>query len=388
MADTSVKFFHSGMIGSPQLSGQAGALIGVLDACLVNGFGLKSVDSLVVTDDVAEMTISTGHGAEVGAVVLVAGATPSSLNGEQKVISTTSTEVRFATSGIANQTATGTITMKLAGGGWTKPFSGTNKAAYKSSSVQATGCYLQVEDNGTTSARLVGYETMLDVDSGTGPFPTTAQRTGGTWWSKSDAADATAKDWMLITDGRVFYMGRQHRAANAPGYELTMFGDLLPCKSGDPFACALNGRSADSSTSPLDVNNLWQGDALTAHEMYCPRAYTGLGGSMQMRKSFAMVMANTTSFTSGKGVMPYPNPSDGGVYLQPMYATDTASTALRGLIPGFYGSPQYIPNNTFAARDSITGTTNLPGRILKYIPGPFDSASSGGSFVDITGPWR
>ena len=47
--DTSVKHFYSAMAGSPGLSGTAGSLIAVLDACLISGFGAKAVDSAVIT---------------------------------------------------------------------------------------------------------------------------------------------------------------------------------------------------------------------------------------------------------------------------------------------------------------------------------------------------
>ena len=48
--------------GVPQLSGTAGALITVLDACLVNGYGSVTLDSITVTSNVATCTKSTGHG--------------------------------------------------------------------------------------------------------------------------------------------------------------------------------------------------------------------------------------------------------------------------------------------------------------------------------------
>jgi hypothetical protein len=87
MPDTSVKYFHSGLTGAPVLSGTAGSLVAVLDACLVNGFAVSAVASLVVASNIATATISGGHSAEVGSVVLVSGATPSGLNSEKKVLS-------------------------------------------------------------------------------------------------------------------------------------------------------------------------------------------------------------------------------------------------------------------------------------------------------------
>ena len=67
---TSVKYYASTMPGAPVLSGTAGALATLLDACLVDGFGLKTVDTLVVASGVATANISTGSAAVTGGVVL------------------------------------------------------------------------------------------------------------------------------------------------------------------------------------------------------------------------------------------------------------------------------------------------------------------------------
>ena len=40
---SNVKFFRSSDYGAPQLYGNAGYLIGVLDACLVNGYGTQNI---------------------------------------------------------------------------------------------------------------------------------------------------------------------------------------------------------------------------------------------------------------------------------------------------------------------------------------------------------
>lgn len=46
---TAVKFFHSEMPSAPVLSGTAGSLLAILDACLVNGWGLMTATSVVVS---------------------------------------------------------------------------------------------------------------------------------------------------------------------------------------------------------------------------------------------------------------------------------------------------------------------------------------------------
>lgn len=384
--DTSVKYFHSGMTGAPVLSGTAGALIAVLDACLVNGFGLKTVDSLVVTGNVATMNISTGHSAEAGGVQLIAGATPSALNGEQKVTATTATTITFATTGIADQTATGTITAKVAPAGWAKTFSDTNLAAYKSTDITATGCLLRVDDTGTTSSRVVGYETMSDVNTGTGRFPTEAQRAGGSWWSKSYSADSAARKWVLVSDGAMFYFGREFHSSYVGATELTGFGDILPTKSGDAFSCILSAMPTDkSSAGATSSDNLWWGGMADLAELYTPRSYTGLGSSNQMKKSIPQWAGNAVSIVSGLGYVPYPNPTDGGVYLTPMYFNES-TYALRGMAPGLYPCTQAISSGQFATCDSVVGVTSLSGRVLKAVTCTI--GAQGVIFLDITGPWR
>src|SRR5277367_4813757 len=96
-----ITVYKSSDASAPVLSGQAGAMAGVLDACLVNGYGSK------------------------------------------------------------------------AAAGWGTAFTGTNLRAYQPAS--GNRLYLALDDTGTTSCRLTGYEAMSAVSTGTGPFPTSLQ---------------------------------------------------------------------------------------------------------------------------------------------------------------------------------------------------------------------
>lgn len=387
MADTSVKFFHSEMAGAPVMNGLAGSLINVLNACLINGFGLKNVDSCVITGGVAKLNISTGHSAVVGSIVQVANAVPAALNGEQRVTAITPVSVSFATS-LSDQTATGAITVKQAPAGWVSPFVGTNIATYKSPDLAATGCVLRVDDTATRFSRVVGYEAMTDVNTGTGTFPTTAQRSGGSYWSKSSTADSVTRSWILVGDSRSFIFIRTYYA----GYfanEVTTFGDISTLKTPDPYACVLTGMPSDQSTSsPSNIANLWYAD-FTKNEIYMPRSYTGIGTSVQMSKlSPSIVMSNSQweSGNSNTGLSPtYPNPVDGGIYFSPLYFVENNGVALRGICPGYYFIMNKVIKDTFSNKDLITGVVGMVGKTMML-----HCASLNGSYaaVDITGPWR
>lgn len=377
---TDIKFLHSGMTGAPTLSGTAGNMIAVLDACLVNGFGLATVDSVVVSSGVATVTRAAGHPFEVDAVSLISGATPSGLNGEKKVLSVTSTTYTFDATGVSNGTATGTITHKLAALGWSKEFSGTNLAAYKSSNVAATACRLRVDDTGTQSARVVGYESMTDVNTGTGPFPSAAQVSGGAYWWKSDAASSATRSWLMAGDDRAFILWVGW-STNAAGYSLTtFFGDFVSKKSPDAFGCMLNGEITTPTNAIRTADLQYSNNAATG--VWIPRSYAAIGSAVAATKSAYMNPSQGPNGTSGavSGIS-FPNLSDNGIYLVPMYVTETSS--LRGTIPGIYYCPMTGVAGVFSQRERVTGITGLSGKALRVL-----NNSGGPAFVDVTGAWR
>lgn len=391
-ADTSVKYFHNLLPGAPVLSGTAGSLINVLDACLVNGFGVSAVASLVVAGGVATATISGGHSGEVGSVMLVAGATPSGLNGEKKLLSVGAgnTTLTFDATGISDQTATGSITVKMAGAGWIKPFTGTNLAAYKSANVTASGCYLRVDDTVGKTARCVGYEMMTAIGSGVAPFPTLSQRGGGTYWTKSAVADSSARGWLVVADDRAFYLLTFYNLTyGGPGGAMMFFGDLVPTRSGDAWACALSGYASDKSGSAPGDNNDFGMMALVQGELYLARSFPAVGGSAQAYKAFSLLVpSSSTILASGNGPMMYPNGPDSGLYLSPMNVFELFYNCLRGAAPGLYCCPQNLPIGLFAPGGRIASVDNMIGREIRAMPFGSSLTTAAIAFFDCTGPWR
>ena len=373
MPDTSVKYFDSTMSGAPSLSGTAGALISVLDACLINGFGSVTLDSLVVAGNVATGTISTGHNfamvGNTGPVITIAGATPSGLNGEWRVTVTSSTVFTFATTGITDQTATGTITAKRAPAGFSTVFSGTNKAVYRSDDVAGTRLYLRVDDSTTTYARVRGYETMSDVDTGTGPFPTDVQISGGGYVYKSNAASSATRAWTLFADGRMVYLIID--AINTTAYNAGLvFGDVDSYVTSDAYGCLIIFSTAGNASFNLHRMEVTDGS-------YIARAYTQLGTSLaQSRWSHSK-----TGGGLGAGGNAYPAVADNHVHIWPVEVWDGTTGAARGLLPGVW-APLHL---TVPHGDCLENIATLPERTLvtqRLLSSTYAAA------IDITGPWR
>lgn len=378
--DTSVKALWSNMAGATAGSNAIGGLIPVLDEVLVNGRGLLTASGVVIAGGVCTMTFPTAHSGEVGTVILVSGATSStSINGEQRITAKAGNSISFATAE-ANASPSGTITAKIAALGWTKVFTGTNKAVYKPSDPAATGCYLRVDDTAATNARVSGFETMSDVDTGTGQFPTAVQLSGGMYWMKSTI-------WAVVGDGRGFYL--MMGAATNPLYSVEFFGDIVSDKPGDAYACALFGASASQTGNSTNTQCIsWVAGPTSNYHGYMPRSYTAVGGAIATGR-YVAPWPNTASNYSGTGPGDhvYPNGADNS--LRPAVQFVVSNNSVRGTLPGCYAFFQNGVNAAFNNLDTIAGAGDLAGRVLRMFRSgsPSGSSTNGTIACDVTGPW-
>lgn len=390
--DTSVKFFTEDMPGAPVLNGQAGSLIGLLDSVLVNGFGLKSATSLVVVDGIATLAFSGGaSAAQPQSVIEVTGATGgwADLNGQQKVLSVSSTTVSFATE-LADGTATGTVTFKMAPLGWTKVFTGTNKAVYKPSALEHSGALLRVDDTGTTFARVRMYESMSDIDTGVNPAPPDFRISGGYWWHKSSNANSTGIRWTLVGDGRNFYYTPvPYTTSNVNNGPVYHFGDLVSLKSGDAYCGCLTG----SPRSPDSTPDGSMGTAANNGAAHVLRPPTGLGSAVPVDiRPFTGSGTGTSGADSTLG--PYPAPVNNGLLLTNVIAAQNPITTFgpRGSFAGVSWVPQSgLNGGQFSRGTLVPGTGEFSGKTLFAVPAGNAIASTNYDypvFMDITGPWR
>lgn len=396
MATYPVKYINNAMRGAPQLSGTVGTLIAVLDAFLITGFGLVAAVSVNVSAGVATATLQAGQSFDKDCIVWVDGATPSALNGEARVLSTSSTSITWATTA-PDGTATGTITIKVAPvGQWEKKFSGTNKAVYRSTDPQASGFCWCVDDTETTTARVRGYESMSDVDTGTGPFPTDAQISGGGYQIKSIQATGVAVRYDLIADSRTILVGigaafpQTTIATTAP---LRGFGDMVPLRaSGDGFAVAISCTGTSSvSSAPEYGSGTFDFASNNNNAIFIARPVSGIGSSVRTSTS---PYAGRKDARSGEdsALGAFPSAVDGELkYSQRFVMAGSADETPRANVPGVLHIPQTGVIGNMASRDILLGSGALAGRNLlalgltNTVP---PSAPTGIVLVDITGPWR
>lgn len=369
-----VCWYTNAMAGAPALAGQAGKMPDVLDACLLTGFGSKTLSSLVVASGVATGTVSTGHEFLDYVVVLVAGATLSGLNGKKRITVVNSTTFTFDATGISDQTATGTITVKMAPpGGWEKKWSGTNKAAYRSTAIGATGHLLRVDDSPALYPTLIVYEDMpTDVDTGTGPS------IGNQWFCKSTQADSTAVNWRLFADDRAFCFLVANVVGDALYYGAMYFGDIVPALTNDAYHSLLIGHY--SNAHPLHTNFIGIGNNYRNGSI--ARSHDQEGSAIVTTRISHYIVGGTIGNYLSSAAAPTSQPQD-NFLCAPVEVWTHNESIFRGLMPGLY-SPLH------KGTDLVNGTiqTSMQGGGITSRSMFITRIANNAVAIDITGPWR
>lgn len=390
-----IVWFHSEETGAPVLNNAAGALDAVLYACLVTGFRTQTLTSVAVASNVATATLA-GHGYADQMMVEISGATPGGVNGRKRITVTGSGTFTFPTSGVADGAATGTIVAKRSPLGWTRPLNSGNVSMYARSDVTATAMKLRVDDSNTgvasaIAARVRMVEAYTDLNTFTGPAPTDAQLSGGQHWTKG-ADTAAAKIWVLVGDGRTFYLFTDASNYPASSYSnvpqgIFGFGDIEPYRGGDAFACILAGAGAATNPGASALGVLHGlSTSPTSYECVLPRPFNGIGGAV--RAGMSGTGGASGSRRVGGGGPSYPSPVDNGILIHyPSLMSEnniTFQNPVRGHLRGL-GDP--LATLAGGALHKQVFTTVVGSDRTWLLVGFNQQGSYGHAAFDITGPW-
>jgi hypothetical protein len=264
--------------------------------------------------------------------------------------------------------------------GWTKDFSGTNLAVYRMAAGN-TRYYLRVDDNApvsATEARLQGYETMSDANTGTNVFPTS----GYCHLRKSSAASVTTRSWVLAGDERTFIMA----VAYTGSYFLNgiYFGEIYSYVPNDAYGVALIGRTTANSANTYAVDALHRlaTSASIVNDVnghFLARDTTGLVVGQGFEKRPANSATGTAGLVALTGDYLFPNPADGSVAMVPIYVSslESAQGVLRGRLRGMWCQLHSNFADYFAAGDTWSGTGDLTGKTFVYAGKTATNSSDG-----------
>lgn len=369
-----VRVYKSSMPGAPVMSGTVGALIGVLDACLVNGLASQAITSITRSGNTATVTSTAAHLLTTGDLVSITGAIQTDYNVEAYVTVTGASTFTYTVANSPATPATGLPVFRIAGAGWTKAFSGTNLAAYRAPIGTTNGFYCRVDDSVALYSRIRGYETMTDVSTGTGLFPTDAQLSGGSYHVKSNAASGAGRSWVLITNGKIWYFLNYYLGTIAQGVNGISFGDPTNYKTGDLYGTIL---FADTQTSTPAVFQAMVASITSQAGHFLARSYTQIGTSVAIGKSTDAAKTSSAAVIGAAG-MTYPVPADGGLYLAPVYWHEPG--CMRGVLPGIWAPCHARPLTDL---DTFSGSGDLAGKTFLAC----NTVGTGQMFLETSNTW-
>ncbi len=252
--------------------------------------------------------------------------------------------------------------------GWTKAYTGTNKAAYKQP-AGTNGFYLRVDDtngDGVGGARIRGYEIMTDVDTGTGLFPSTAQNASGLFHYK--VVNGGPHPWRFYSNGKLFYFSNDcvtPGSLTAGNWQTFIFGDFTSHMGADAFNTIIIANETTTGTAPFATGNVPPGTFTTGGH-YIARNYSQVGTAQAAAKMINTIGGGISVFGTpnlGYGSAPYPSPIDGKMHLSRVSVMEPSG--VRGHLPGlwhFMHTPAaLVSGNTF------TGSGDLAGRTFAFL---------------------
>lgn len=279
--------------------------------------------------------------------------------------------------------------------GWTIAYTGTNKRAYQQGS--GLSHLLRVDDADARLSRVVGYGSMSDIDTGSNPFPTGAQISGGLYVRKSVSADSVARPWICFATETTFYLfifgnrtGSLLTSTAAPdGGDANLgFGTLTNTRvSGDinaSFLCAGSDTSATSTTATVDRQCLAsQGTTAAQSHLYLNGSYNqGSSASVSCYKRGSNI--NLAGQSGAISSAPYPDPTRGAMMLFPFVVLEPTAI-VRGDFPGIYFLPMSITQVGMNGSHLITidGRGDYSGRTFQRI----NTGAAWGVAVETSGGW-
>jgi hypothetical protein len=391
MATIPIKWYSSLMYGLPADSAtyysDVGGCVTLLDAILVDGFGLVTLDSVVVASGVATATRSAGVTVLDKQVIEIAGATPSSLNGQWRVtgINTGAKTFTFACAGVADGAATGTITVKTPGLGWERVFTATNKRVYRSQNEDSPRSYFRLDDSTSNfGAVLTCYESMTDIDTGYNGWHQTSFYAGASGIPRI----AKSTGYTFVGDDRTLHGMGTFRAATVYPSMYFGFGDYVSLKPNDTkndLVCPT--QISNQSVTVLGKNAWTCGSDDASYDNHYAWMHDDAAGN----RAAVFRAVRQINDASGYGGPTFPQPADNGLFITDNIIREkTASYPIRGKMRGGYW---VLANQPFPASylpNFIDGVIGLEGRqcmVVSHSMYITNNWYTGRIVFDLTGPW-
>ena len=246
VASTDIKFYVHTNDNAPQLTDSWGALVNVLDACLITGYNAPNILSASITaENILNLSFNGSHNLLAGQVLLISGADQSEFNQQFRIANIpTNNTVQIDIDSSFPAIITGTLSATVPSIGWVKEFESGGKRAYRNANTDKTDRpFLRVVDEKDTVwdatyakyAKVGIVDQMLNIDTmGGTQTPYDAEKPDKNWvgissgagaingWAKwyysrikdiyvdnyfdSEGTVSVNKRWLIVGNGSWFYI--------------------------------------------------------------------------------------------------------------------------------------------------------------------------------------
>ncbi len=272
--------------------------------------------------------------------------------------------------------------------GWTKPYANAaNVGCYRNATTGGgTGTYYRIDDTGEQYSRIIGYESMTDLNTGDFAFPTEAQIPGGLYVRKLHQTPFTNINnngkWHVVADEHSAHVFL-HISTYSTSFSYYFFiGDIISFAAADAYKGYI---IADTGTSSSYSNTMSQVGANTISQgHYIARDVTGLQQSISSGMQGNLGICDGYLGYGGSSIHEFPNPVDGNLVITNVFITQNTPQAVRGMIPGLKAPCHRKP---FTHLMQHTGDGDLAGKTFLVMNTGYSTNSPAQVMVEITDTW-
>lgn len=254
-----------------------------------------------------------------------------------------------------------------AAAGWAIPF---ENATYRVFRPNAGNRYfLQVGKATAQQGQVRGYSSMSAVTTGVDPFPATINANFNSYWETGPGT--TPKPWVIAADSRTMHIFIDSALGGI--YVWFTFGDIFSFKPGDAHGVAMTAVASQDTNPFKTMPHAAMGNAVGnsgGNIGYRGLGKTYLGTGTWVDLSWTGDLAKQQNINQGlgrpwRGDLPYPNPAGSGLWLAPVYVSETGGISHRGRFRGMW---HWLHNTAGVAnKDTFAGTGDFTGKNFRII---------------------
>jgi hypothetical protein len=272
--------------------------------------------------------------------------------------------------------------------GWTKPFANAgNIGCYKNSvSTGGTGTHYRIDDTDPKDSRIVAYENMSDINTGTFPFPTETQVPGGLNIRKLVNATignaANDGKWYVVANERAAHVFLQIGPSPTYGSFYFFIGDIISFGPTDTYKGYIQadiGIQTNYNPGMVQV-----GANTTSPGRYFARDISGLTLSFAAGMHGNLALCDSYLGYGNTVRQAFPNPIDGNLIITNIFLTHPDPQVVRGMMPGLKAPCHRRP---FTNLMTHTGDGDLAGKTFLAMDVGFGTASGSQVLVETSDTW-